>query len=231
MPLFCKTKNFCKTAVLLTVMISISANLNGQKKISFGLYADPVISWFKSDIKEVYNDGSRAGFNFGLTFNRYFSENYSFSTGINILTAGGRLAATDFTDLDLPDDVTVAPGKPVIYKMQYLSVPLGLKLQTNQIGYLTFFSDIGIDPKILLGGKLDVPSLSVDAENASSELRMFNLSYHITAGIEYSLGGSTSFVAGLGFENCFLDVTRENFDQPNDIITQKLIHFRLGVNF
>lgn len=235
MPLRHKDTKVHKVYPLLIIALLLTFNLNGQKKISFGLHADPVVSWFGSNINEVSNDGSRAGFCFGLAFNRYFSQNYSFSTGINLMTAGGRLTGTDSIHLDLPNfkfkEAVVAPGKTIIYKVQYVSIPLGLKLQTNQIGYLTFFADAGIDPKVAIGGKLDVPSLDIKGENAGSELRMFNLSYHITAGIEYGLGGNTAFVAGLGFENNFLDVTRDSKNDLSDIITQKIISFRLGVNF
>jgi len=59
--------------------------------------------------------------------------------------------------LELVNNVTVAANEPVAYKIQYLAVPLGLKLQTNQIGYLTFFSDVGLDPKVMIGGKADIP--------------------------------------------------------------------------
>ena len=102
------------------------------------------------------------------------------------------------------------PGNPVVYKIKYLAFPVGLKLQTNQIGYLTFFSDLGLDPKIVISRKADIPSLSITGENASNEIRMFNLSYHITAGIEYSLGGTTAIVVGLNFDNNFLDITKDN---------------------
>lgn len=235
MPLRHKDTKVHKVYPLLIIALLLTINIYGQEKISFGLHADPVISWFGSNIKDVHNEGSRPGFSFGLAFNRYFSQNYSFSTGINLLTTGGRLAASDSTLLDLPnlslDKSTVAPETPMVYKIQYVSIPLGLKLQTNQIGYLTFFSDIGIDPKVNIGGKLDIPSLGISRESAYTELRMFNLAYHITAGIEYGLGGNTAFIAGLGFENNFLDVTKENLNQPDDIITQKIISFRLGVKF
>ena len=126
---------------------------------------------------------------------------------------------------------TVLPGKPVIYKIRYLSFPIGLKLQTNQIGYLTFFSDLGLNPKIVVSRKADIPSLNLTNENASNELRMFNLSYHITAGIEYSLGGTTAIVFGLDFDNNFLDITKDNGNQPRDKVSQKILSFRLGVNF
>jgi len=203
-----------------------------QKKISLGIHADPVISWFSSDIMEIKNEGARPGFNFGLTYNKYFTPNYSFSTGINLLNAGGRLVSKSATIMKLKNsDKTVAAGEPIIYKIQYLSIPFGLKLQTNQIGYLTFFSDLGLDPKVVIGGKVDIPSLNIKGENAMNELNMFNLSYHVTAGIEYSLGGTTSLVAGLNFDNNFLDITKETGVQPVDKISHKILSFRMGVNF
>ena len=148
------------------------------------------------------------------------------------MSAGGRLVSNDTTLMEFTNfKKTVLPGQSVIYKIQYLSIPVGLKLQTNQIGYVTFFSDLGLDPKIVIGGKADIPSLDIRGEKAMNELRMFNLSYHITAGIEYSLGGTTALVFGLNFDNNFLDITKDNKDQPKDKISHKLLSFRIGVNF
>jgi hypothetical protein len=221
-----------KKHVLIFILIFICAYSSAQDKISFGLHVDPVISWFSSDIKQVKNNGARPGFNFGLTYNKYFSSNYSFSTGISLLSAGGRLVSSDTTVIDLSNfKSTVLPGNQVVYKLQYLAFPVGLKLQTNQIGYITFFSDIGLVPKLVINRKADIPSLNISGENASKELRMFNLSYHITAGIEYSLGGSTSLLFGLDFDNNFLDITKDNGGQPSDRVSQKILSFRFGVNF
>jgi hypothetical protein len=123
------------------------------------------------------------------------------------------------------------PGKSITYKIQYVSIPLGLKLQTNQIGYLTFFSDIGFDPKVVVSGKADVPSLNIEGERALNELRVFNLSYHITAGAEYSVGGNTAMIFGLSFDNNFIDITKDVGDQRSDKVSHKLLSFRLGVKF
>ena len=232
-----KNLQFClsKTGRIIIVSFLIilpSYILNGQGKISFGVHADPIISWFKSDVRETKNDGARPGFNFGLTFNKYFTTNYSFSTGISIVSGGGKLISSDTIVMEFTNSTsTVIAGNPVIYKIQYLAIPLGLKLQTNQIGYVTFFTDLGLDPKIVIGGKADIPSLDISGENAMNELNTFNLSYHITAGIEYSLGGTTALVFGLNFDNNFLDITRDNGDQPNDKVSHKLLSFRIGLNF
>jgi len=219
-------------SLVFAVMVIPQNLILAQQTISIGLHADPVISWFASDIKEMKNNGAKPGFNFGINFNKFFTQNYSFSTGISLLNAGGTLINSDTLNLQFTNfNSTVLPGKPVVYKIQYIVIPVGLKLQTNQIGYMTFFSDIGLDPKVVIGGKADIPSLSISDEKATGLLRMFNLSYHITAGIEYSLGGTTALVLGLNFDNNFLDITKDKGYKHADVVTHKMLSFRLGVNF
>ena len=229
-----ESNKISRVKILLSLLLTIIplSVIHAQQRIGFGIHADPLVSWFTTDIKEVRNDGARAGFIFGLTYNKYFTPNYSFSTGISLMRAGGRLVSPDTTVMEFSKfNSTVLPGNPVVYKIQYLVFPVGLKLQTNQIGYLTFFSDLGLDPKIVVGGKVDIPSLNISDENASKELRTFNLSYHVAAGIEYSLGGSTALVFGLSYDNNFLDITKDNGKQPSDKVSNKILSFRFGINF
>jgi hypothetical protein len=217
---------------LIAFLIFASAVSNAQQKIGFGIHADPVISWFSTDVNSIKNNGARPGFNFGLTFNKYFAQNYSFSAGISILSAGGKLVTKDTTVMDFSNfKSTVLPGSSIVYKIQYLAFPVGLKLETNQIGYLTFFSDLGLVPKVVINRKVDIPSANISNQNASNELRIFNMSYHISGGIEYSLGGTTSLLFGLDFDNNFLDITKENNNQPKNRVSQKILSFRFGVNF
>jgi hypothetical protein len=218
--------------ILILLLVLGSATLSAQQRINFGIHADPSVNWFSTDISQVKNSGARAGFDFGLTYNKYFTPNYSFSTGITLMRTGGRLVSSDTTTMEFTNFRSkVPPGSPVVYKIQYLVFPIGLKLQTNQIGYITFFSDLGLDPKIAINRKADIPSLNISGENAKNEVNLFNLSYHITAGIEYSLGGTTALVFGLNFDNNFLDATTDNGNQLTDKVSQKILSFRFGVNF
>jgi hypothetical protein len=224
-------------AGIIILLSAVSLASNAQQKLKFGVHADPVISWFSTDIDAVSNLGSRPGFNFGLIVNKYFSKNYAFSTGINIISAAGKLVSDSVTVFESKGSdnalilTTVQPEEAIIYNIQYVSIPIGLKLQTNQIGYITIFTDIGVDPKVVVGGKANIPSMDITKLNANKELRLFNLSYHIIAGIEYGIGGNTAVVLGLGFDNNFLDITSENNYQPDDRVSHKLLSFRLGVNF
>jgi hypothetical protein len=221
------------TIVLASMFpLLLKAQSGDPERISFGLHFDPVISWFGTDIRQTLSDGARAGYNFGLIFDKYFGYNYAFSTGINFIGAGGKLTNVDTTMIEFTNFTSdVLPGNPVVYKIQYLSIPLGLKFQTNEIGYVSYFANAGIDPKIVIGGKADIPSLDIENEKATGELKWFNMGWHLTAGIEYSLGGTTSLLAGLNFENNFLDITKENNSQPKDKISHKILSFRLGINF
>ncbi len=216
------------TGVILLLLPSV---ISGQDRLKIGLHADPLFSWFGSDLDAVKNEGSRPGFNFGLEFTKPFGSNYSFETGLSLISAGGRLKSSDITILSLNEPRVVTPDESMVYKIQYLAIPAGLKLRTNQIGYITFFTDVGLEPKVVINSKIGIPSLDIKGEDASKEVKLFNASYYINAGIEYGLGGNTALVLGLGFENNFLDITKDNDTQPKDKVTHKLISFRLGINF
>jgi hypothetical protein len=227
-----------RNSILLFVLVLFSENRMAaqNQKISFGVFAEPVISWFSTDTKDTRSSGARAGFCFGFNFNKYFTNNYAFSTGLNISSAGGRIYNTSQIEMEFNNSSEIIPAnEKVTYKVQYLCLPLGLKFKSNQIGYLTFFSDIGIDPKVVIGGKVDIASPDIKDESAMNEINKFNLAYHIMPGIEYSLGGTTAIVIGVGYEKNFLDVTKDltgqPYNQPKDKITHNIIKFRFGINF
>ena len=226
-----KYKSKKSVFTLLLMIFSVSGSVYAQN-IRFGIFADPTINWFSSDTKETVSNGSRPGFNFGINFNKYFGRNYSFSTGISLMRTGGRLSAGEDITMSFNNlNVSVDSGKQVIYKIQYVNIPIGLKFESTQIGYVRFFVDAGIDPRFLIGSKADIPSENISGETANKELIPVNLSYHVMGGIGYSIGGETELVVGLGFDHNFFDVTKEINLQPGDKVTNNIIRLRIGVNF
>lgn len=218
--------------LLIYITLSLSAQQSFSQNIQIGIYTEPLISWFSSDTELSANEGACPGLAFGLTIDRYFARNYAFSTGISIINAPGRLSYSDTllirfknteTELDAGDNIT--------YRIQYLSVPLGIKLKTNQIGYMTFFANVGLNPKVIIGGKGDITSENIKKVNVTKELRLFNLGYNITAGMEYSLGGRTAIMLGLVYEDNFMDATKDYSGQPDDKISHHMLRFRIGINF
>jgi hypothetical protein len=198
----------------------------------FGVYASPVISWFKTDIDEVRNQGARAGFIFSVSAERHLTNNWYFNPGIAFINSSARLKSSEPSTFRFPGFTSVvAAGDPVIYRIQYISIPVGIKIKTSEAGYLTYFAEFGLDPKVVVSGKADIPSADVSWENAMNEIRRFNIGYHLNAGADYSINGSTSLILGLGFENNIIDTTIDIDGQPTDRTHQKLLKFIFGVKF
>jgi hypothetical protein len=51
------------------------------------------------------------------------------------------------------------------------------------------------------------------------------------AGMKYPLAGNNNFIFGIGFDSNLFDITRDNGDQPTNLVTQKMLSFRLGMTF
>jgi hypothetical protein len=223
-----------KTGVFILTVALLFLTLTGTKAQNYtiGVFADPVISWFSSNNDQTQNEGSRPGFNFGATFNWYFTESFSLSTGLNMLNFGGRLENTETITMVFNNLTSeVMAGDPVVYSVRYISLPIGLKLESDQIGYMRIFTDIGFDLKYAISGKADIPSNDIEGESAMNELKSGNIGWHVIAGGSYALGEKTEFIFGLGFERLMLDITEDIEPQPRDVVKGNLIKFRLGLIF
>lgn len=224
-----------KTVKYLLIVFAVATTLTGRvdaQRLHLGLFADPLIGWYSSDDKTIESGGVKAGYAAGIAVNWYFSQNYAFSTGITYLNTGGIQSSADTVSFLFSNFTSeVLPGAKVSYKADYFSVPIGMRMRTNQIGYLSIFSDFGLDAGILNKGKISIPSLGITDESASRELRKATLGFHIHAGAEYSLGGSTVVVLGIGYEGGLTDVTKDNSGQPEDKTVNRIVRFRLGLFF
>ncbi len=216
----------------LTLLSFIATSSIKAQDYRFGVYASPLISWFSPDVSEIRNEGARAGFSFSFMYERMFTDNYSLVAGVNLISSGGRLAGRERFTFEFPSFTRqIGVDTSIIYRVQYFSVPVGIKLKTNEMGYLTYFADLGLDPKMAVRGRVDIPAIDIEGERAMSEIRRFNFGWHVNVGIEYAIGLETSAILGLGFENNFFDVTKDNRDQPKDKTSQKMLRFIFGVNF
>lgn len=213
-------------------MVIMSARMLVAQDLHFGIFASPVISWFKTDIDEVENQGARAGFIFGVSAEKYLTGNWYFNPGIAFISSSARLKSTEPSTFRFPGYTSIiAAGDPVIYRMQYLAIPVGIKVKTSDVGYLTYFAEFGLDPKVVVNGKADIPSIDVSWENAMNEMRRFNIGYYLNAGADYSINGSISLIIGLGYESNIIDTTIDILGQPEDRTFQKMLKFIFGIKF
>ena len=218
--------------MLFIFLILLPAKMLIAQDYRFGVYASPIITWFKTDIDEVSNQGARAGFNFTISAEKHLTNNWYFDLGIAYISSGGRLKSSEPSTFRFPGYTSViAAGDPVVYRIQYLSLPAGIKIKTSDMGYLTYFAEFGLDPKVIVNGKVDIPSIDVSWETAMKEIRRFNVGYHLNAGADYSVNGDISLILGLGFESNIFDTTYEFSGDPADRTSHKLLKFIFGINF
>jgi hypothetical protein len=198
----------------------------------YGIYVAPAISWFRTDVENVINKGARTGFLFSISAERHLTDNWHFSSGLAFTTASARLVNTNDSFFRFSDHTsTIAAGEPVIYRLQYISMPVGIKIKTSEKGYFTYFAEFGLDPKVVINGRVDIPSIGIKGKFAMTEIRRFNAGYHITAGTEYSIDGNTSLILGLGYETNIFDITKDFESGETDRTIHKLLKFIFGINF
>jgi hypothetical protein len=221
-----------KKIIIFVIIALIPGRILVAQDYRYGIYAAPVISWFTTDAKEVRNKGAQAGFAFSISAERHLTDNWYFTSGIAYTSGSARLVSTAPSFFRFPDHTSlVDAGDPVIYRLQYISIPVGLKIKTAEKGYFTYFAEFGLDPKVVINGKADIPSIGIRGESAMTETRRLNLAYHAAGGAEYSIDGNTSLILGLGYESNIFDITKDFESLEKDRTSHKLLKFIFGINF
>jgi hypothetical protein len=215
--------------LILFLFILGSANAIAQRNIRLGVHLDPVVSWFTPKSKGIDKDGSRLGISGGLTVESYFRPNYAFYTGISISSLGGNLTYGDSVIIRTGDgtQVPVKAGSTVSYTINYITLPVVVKLKSNEIGYFTYFATLGLAPQVNIGTKAKSTGGQLNGETVPKEINMVNLSYFFGGGIEYNIGGQTALTAGIFYNNSFVDfLSNKKYEAVVNFLT-----IRLGVIF
>ncbi len=172
----------------------------------FGMNVSPNLSWFRPETRGYDNRGVSPGFSYGLIVDYEFARNYAVTTGLNILTTGGKMRYRYIYD---EDDTQ----KRRDYSLRYLKVPAGLKLRTEEMGFMTYYGLFGLGLGFNIGAKADDriyrednSPLQIRDEDIIEETRLVKAGLIIGGGLEYSLGGMTSLLAGITFHNGFANI-------------------------
>ncbi|HPD94653.1 MAG: PorT family protein [Bacteroidales bacterium] len=216
--------------VISTLIFSLSnvGELKAQK-YSFGVFVDPQLSWFNSDTKRFDPNGPVTGFNIGFSGEKFFASRYSLASGISINNLGGKIRVLqDGLTLKTRDgDYAIDSNSTVTYKAQYFSIPLGFKFRTNQIGYSTFFAQVGLQGNIRLKSYAWYNPADVSKETCTQPFMWGFASYFLGIGMEYSLGGESAVQVGLSYT----DGLTKMLDLPNAVITSQSLTLRVGITF
>lgn len=216
---------------ILLIIIFLGALLSAGAQttpIRFSVHIDPQSAWLNSDKNDIDPDGSIIHINAGLNMDYYFAENYAFTLGFGINNIGGKLLYADSTEFISKGDILlVEPGQSVKLNLQYIDIPIGLKLKTEEMGYATYFLQMGFNPMFRLNAKASSDDASFDKEDISDSTILFNLGYHVGVGVEYKLGGSTALIGGVRWTGGLTDVT----DNDRANVKTNALSIHLGILF
>jgi hypothetical protein len=197
-----KNKLFNISTAIVAISLISSSLFAQDSKIRIGVHVSPTIAWLKSNTTG-YSGGSKVGFSYGVVTDFGFTENYAFSTGVDITYKGG----TFKKDGDASGSLD----------LQYVEVPLTLKLRTNLIGNLRYYAQVGVG----LSAKLKSPD--------SSNIYPLGAALIIGGGLEFPINGNTALVGGLTFNNGFTNIIRDNPD--NAKASTSYLALNLGILF
>jgi hypothetical protein len=223
--------NFKQNAIVVLLLLGFGLPMLAQsdmddRKFRLGLSASPNLGWIRPDIQDFSKDGlkSRAGFGIGVMADYKFSDspNYLLSTGFNITTKGGGLIEAWKTEVQESDTSHTYLGtNDRTYRMQYVNIPILLKLRTGDVGYMSYFGAIGIDAAFRTRAKAnDDYTWSVkptklepqdeDDIDIADRMNFMRLALNLTLGAEYNLTGNTNIYLGLGIHNGFTNIFNNN---------------------
>ena len=200
----------------------------------FGLKVVPSLGWIKTDDKNTTGDGSSLGLAYGLVTEFRFAENYAFATGIDVAYRNAKIKGENSVTVN---DTTTKTVSSASMKLQYIEIPLTLKLKTNEIGYFRYFLQIGLAPGFKIraradtkgtietstsAGSIGTSTYSEDNVDIKKEINGLNVSMIISGGIEYNISGNTNLALGLVFNNGFMDIA-------DGALTQKSNYFGLSI--
>jgi hypothetical protein len=228
-------KKFTVFFLGITLLTSVYAQ-NDYKKFRFGLKASPNISWMKPESAALGAGNVALKFSYGLITEFALAENYLFATGIEILETGATLDFSQNVSYESSSDVLRSRK----YNLQYLNIPLMLKMRTNEIGYMRYFGMFGFD----LGFRTKATATdskvggSYQDLNINSDTQLFRIALNLGAGAEYNLLGNTSMVMNVNYSNAFtnslrsrsqtLFISGNNLDQ---FATANLVSLSVGIIF
>ncbi len=255
-------KKFLSTLSFVSLVFSglQAQDSDFDKKFRFGLKASPQPTWLKSKNTSSKGNGNYFGFGFGLCMEFKLSNIVHFVTGIGGDFEGGSVSYRNDTtfqvrvvinnedemvenkknqtreNYDLMNGNSSYILKDRQYRATIVSIPLLLKMMTNEYSGFRYFAMFGGELGVRAGLKANdtyysglkavdngtvvtqVPITGADLErtgldvNPDAQVVPLRFGMNLGLGSEYRIAGSTSLVFSVNYFQSFTNLMRKNSD-------------------
>ncbi len=208
-------KLFVLLACLLPTLLM--AQTSDEKKFKLGFTTSPNLGWINFQNSQSSGDsaqesnGSKTGFSYGLIGDFGFSDNYYFSTGIVITSVNANVISPSISGASAEEK----------YKLQYLEVPLTVKLKSTENNLMRYYGQFGLSPGVNISTKKSLGTSSSNIDIAK-DINSFRLGLLFGAGAEWKLGQNLNLLTGLSYNNGFTDILDSDGKAKNSYLALNL---------
>jgi hypothetical protein len=182
-------------------------------QVEIGLKVSPSIVYLRPDSPSgtsFSSEKAKLSFGGGVFMDYFFGENYAFNTGLFLTGKGGTISYNEQN--------TTRPGVTRVEQkiaMQYLELPLTIKLFTNEVApdtrvYFQVGGSLAVPVQVRINGDKYYTDSFDNNNQTKAGKHVFDIDANIIggAGVEYQLGQSTKLLAGLSYHHGLVDFDR-----------------------
>ena len=217
-----------KNSTILILALLITQLSFAQNSFRFGLKGASNFGWLSDTDKTIENDGTKIGFAYGLMGEYTINSTYGFHAELLLSKVNSKFNLTSEQSFVNDPNSNVISNLNFEYVIQYLEIPISIKLNTKEIGNFVYYGNFGFSPGFALNAHTsitsdDIPKSIQDLDptdyrvnddegdaftlnNFDDRVFLFRFPLIIGGGVEYRMAGSTSLQAGVRFANTFTDI-------------------------
>lgn len=221
-------------SILLSTLLIITFSSFAQN-FRLGFQASPQLTWMNSSKSDVANLAFKPGVKYGLEADIFLAgfPRYIFNTGLFV--ANHSFSAHYISDQPFfINDVTFTKPVDLSFRLNYIEIPIDIKLKSDQFYRMTYYGQFGLTNMINISATASSADSQFENGNVNDgfnkrTIRPYNLCMIMGGGVEYDVGGNTALNLGIQYSNGLIDVT--NISNLNEKTVFNSLRLVLGVMF
>ena len=232
-----------KKTFFTLLLVGASASV-ASAQVEIGLKVSPSITSLRTESRSeqnFQNDKSKLSIGGGLIVDYFFGQNYAFSTGFLLTGKGGTISYNNYQAIDPNDPLLPERTSTQKIGLQYLEVPVTVKLYTNDVATDTkLYFQVGGSANVAVASRINGNKFYDDpatAEGETKALKHFifpDAALLLGVGAEYQVGQSTKLLAGISYHRGLVNIDRY-FDNTRGFdgvtIKNNEVALDLGIKF